>query len=186
MRAEVVAAIERYAVSGGLLEFDGLSCACQTVWNAEITLERQLPVPLALQTSPRFSRAPSSFPKQGPAQRFLLFGSVNVYHRPFSGRLTPMGSGEVNARDKFRALPDTPSRTGEPAASRIVLTLFFVGVLGLYSLFSNVFGWDNLPLLVNSYRWPKLGRQRHLVLPHRLPGRYRRHRGNLVGEVLAE
>ena len=46
-----------------------------------------------------------------------------------------------------RALPDTTVGTGEPAASRIVLTLFFVGLLGLYSLFSNVFGWDNLPLL---------------------------------------
>ena len=28
-----------------------------------------------------------------------------------------------------------------------MLTLLFVGLLGLYSLFSNVFGWDNLPLL---------------------------------------
>ena len=46
-----------------------------------------------------------------------------------------------------RALPDTTIGTGEPTASRIVLTLFFVGLLGLYSLFSNVFGWDNLPLL---------------------------------------
>ena len=46
-----------------------------------------------------------------------------------------------------RALPDTTVGTGEPTASRIVLTLFFVGLLGLYSLFSNVFGWDSLPLL---------------------------------------
>ena len=52
-----------------------------------------------------------------------------------------------------RALPDTTVGTGEPTASRIVLTLFFVGLLGLYSLFSNVFGWDNLPLLGNSFRW---------------------------------
>jgi hypothetical protein len=29
----------------------------------------------------------------------------------------------------------------------VILTLFFVGLLGLYSLFANVFGWDNLPLL---------------------------------------
>mgnify|MGYP005727717389 CR=1 FL=1 len=46
-----------------------------------------------------------------------------------------------------RALPDTTVGTGEPAASRSVLTLSFVGLLGLYSWFSNVFGWDNLPLL---------------------------------------
>jgi len=46
--AEVVAAIERYAVSGSLLEFEGLSCACEDVWRNEVKLERQLPVPLGL------------------------------------------------------------------------------------------------------------------------------------------
>ena len=45
---EVVAAIERYAVSGSLLEFEGLSCDCEAVWRSEIQLERQLPVPLGL------------------------------------------------------------------------------------------------------------------------------------------
>ncbi|MCH1540280.1 MAG: hypothetical protein L7S56_02430 [Candidatus Poseidonia sp.] len=45
------------------------------------------------------------------------------------------------------SLPDTTVGTGEPTSSRIVLTLIFVGLMGLYSLFSNVFGWDNLPLL---------------------------------------
>lgn len=57
------------------------------------------------------------------------------------------GQFEVNRMTNSRALPDTTVGTGEPTASRIVLTLFFVGLLGLYSLFSNVFGWDNLPLL---------------------------------------
>ena len=37
--------------------------------------------------------------------------------------------------------------TGEPSSSRVFLTLFSVGVLGILALFSNVFGWDNLPLL---------------------------------------
>ena len=46
--AEVVAAIERYAVSGSLLEFDGLECSCREVWEAEVNLERRLPVPLGL------------------------------------------------------------------------------------------------------------------------------------------
>ena len=46
--AEVVAAIERYAVSGSLAEFDGLECSCQEVWKAEVNLERCLPVPLGL------------------------------------------------------------------------------------------------------------------------------------------
>ena len=44
-------------------------------------------------------------------------------------------------------LPYTTVGTGEPTSSRVILTLFFVGLLGLYSLFANVFGWDNLPLL---------------------------------------
>ena len=61
--------------------------------------------------------------------------------------LTPMGQLEVIRMTNSTTLPDTTVGTGEPAASRIVLTLFFVGILGLYSLFSNVFGWDNLPLL---------------------------------------
>ena len=45
---EVVAAIERYAVSGSLLEFDGIECSCREVWEAEVNLERSLPVPLGL------------------------------------------------------------------------------------------------------------------------------------------
>ena len=45
---EVVAAIERYAVSGSLLEFDGIEWSCREVWEAEVNLERSLPVPLGL------------------------------------------------------------------------------------------------------------------------------------------
>jgi radical SAM enzyme (TIGR01210 family) len=53
---EVVAAIERYAVSGSLLEFEGLACDCQKKWETELMLERQLPLPLGL-SKPR--RAPT-------------------------------------------------------------------------------------------------------------------------------
>jgi radical SAM enzyme (TIGR01210 family) len=53
--AEVVAAIERYAVSGSLLEFEGLDCSCRTVWNTEVMLERRLPVPLGI-SKPRRGR----------------------------------------------------------------------------------------------------------------------------------
>ncbi|MBQ70011.1 MAG: TIGR01210 family radical SAM protein [Euryarchaeota archaeon] len=52
---EVVAAIERYAVSGSLLEFEGLECKCKEKWETELMLERQLPLPLGL-SKPR--RAP--------------------------------------------------------------------------------------------------------------------------------
>lgn len=53
--AEVVAAIERYAVSGSLQEFEGLTCSCQKVWSTEVELERQLPLPLGL-SKPRRGR----------------------------------------------------------------------------------------------------------------------------------
>ncbi|MGB0617217.1 MAG: archaeosine biosynthesis radical SAM protein RaSEA [Candidatus Poseidoniaceae archaeon] len=51
--ADVVAAIERYAVSGDLMEFDGLSCACEARWAADLELERALPAPLGLSPSRR-------------------------------------------------------------------------------------------------------------------------------------
>ena len=51
--ADVVAAIERYAVSGDVMEFDGLSCACEARWAADLELERALPAPLGLSPSRR-------------------------------------------------------------------------------------------------------------------------------------
>ena len=53
--AEVVAAIERYAVSGSLQEFEGLDCSCRLAWEAEVNLERQLPVPLGISKARRGS-----------------------------------------------------------------------------------------------------------------------------------
>ena len=44
--AEVVAAIERYAVSGSLDEFHGLDCECKKRWNQELINDRTIPVPL--------------------------------------------------------------------------------------------------------------------------------------------
>ena len=51
--AEVVAAIERYAVSGELEEFDGLSCECENAWAEEISLEHALPTPLGISKTRR-------------------------------------------------------------------------------------------------------------------------------------
>ena len=48
----VVAAIERYAVSGDLNEFNGIVCDCESVWREELTLESALPLPLGI-SSPR-------------------------------------------------------------------------------------------------------------------------------------
>ncbi len=41
---EVVAAIERYSVSGSLGEFKGLNCSCREIWKEEINLDLQMPI----------------------------------------------------------------------------------------------------------------------------------------------
>jgi archaeosine synthase beta-subunit len=46
--AEVVGAIERYSVSGDLLELEGLDCDCKQVWQQEVTLDNSIPVPLGV------------------------------------------------------------------------------------------------------------------------------------------
>lgn len=43
---EVVAAIERYSVSGEISEFHGLNCSCKSHWRAEVDNDLTLPVPL--------------------------------------------------------------------------------------------------------------------------------------------
>jgi radical SAM enzyme (TIGR01210 family) len=43
---EVVAAIERYAVSGSLDEFTGIDCECKSLWRKELENDRTIPVPL--------------------------------------------------------------------------------------------------------------------------------------------
>ena len=44
--SEVVAAIERYSVSGNLGEFNGLECECKKVWLSEIQNDSALPTPM--------------------------------------------------------------------------------------------------------------------------------------------
>lgn len=46
--SEVAAAIERYSVSGDLLEFAGLNCPCRRIWESEIALDLIAPVPLGV------------------------------------------------------------------------------------------------------------------------------------------
>ena len=46
--AEVVAAIERYSVSGDVNEFAGIECDCQKIWRTEIELDRSIPIPLGI------------------------------------------------------------------------------------------------------------------------------------------
>ena len=73
---------------------------------------------------------------------------MNLYHRSTVRRNDPYGvNNGRTAMTNETTLPDVTVGTGEPSSSRVFLTLFSVGVLGILALFSNVFGWDNLPLL---------------------------------------
>ena len=44
-------------------------------------------------------------------------------------------------------LPDVSEGVAEPSASRVILVLMSVGLIGLIALFSNIFGWDTVPVI---------------------------------------
>ncbi len=44
-------------------------------------------------------------------------------------------------------LPEVTQGVAEPEASRVILAILGLGVLGLVGMFSVIFGWDGFPLL---------------------------------------
>ena len=44
-------------------------------------------------------------------------------------------------------VPEATTGDGEPANSRVISVLFFVGLIGLLALYNTVFGWDSFPVL---------------------------------------
>ena len=71
---------------------------------------------------------------------------MNLYDCSSSGRIDPYGvTGEDMSNNAI--LPDTTVGTGQPTFGRVVLTLMFVGIMGLFALFANVFGWDSMPII---------------------------------------
>ena len=71
---------------------------------------------------------------------------MNLYDHSSSGRIAPYGViGEDMSNNAI--LPDTTVGTGQPTFGRVVLTLMFVGIIGLFALFTNVFGWDSMPII---------------------------------------
>ena len=44
-------------------------------------------------------------------------------------------------------LPDVSKGAAEPSASRVILVIMTVGLIGLIAMFSNLFGWDNIPVI---------------------------------------
>jgi len=53
--SDVVSAIERYSVSGDVMEFSNLDCSCKSHWKAEIENDTFLPLPLGFGTFRRGS-----------------------------------------------------------------------------------------------------------------------------------
>ena len=45
------------------------------------------------------------------------------------------------------ALPDAVIGTAAPSSSRIILVLLSVVTIGMFGLFSTIFGWDNIPVV---------------------------------------
>ena len=44
-------------------------------------------------------------------------------------------------------LPDVSEGVAEPSSSRLIIVIMFVGLSGLLALYSNIFGWDNIPVI---------------------------------------
>ena len=40
-------------------------------------------------------------------------------------------------------VPEATTGDGEPANSRVMFVLFFVGLIGILALYNTVFGWDS-------------------------------------------
>ena len=53
--SDVVSAIERYSVSGDVMEFSNLECSCKSHWRAEIENDTSFPLPLGFGTFRRGS-----------------------------------------------------------------------------------------------------------------------------------
>ncbi len=44
-------------------------------------------------------------------------------------------------------LPDVSQGAAEPSTSRVILVIMSIGLVGLIAMFSNIFGWDNVPVI---------------------------------------
>ena len=44
-------------------------------------------------------------------------------------------------------LPDVSEGVAEPSASRVIIVIMCVGLIGLLAMFSNIFGWDSMPVI---------------------------------------
>ena len=66
---------------------------------------------------------------------------------PQVGQSAPLGLHVVVPLASTDIIHESTVGDAEPESSRMVLVLLGVGLLGLFALFSNVFGWDSVPVL---------------------------------------
>ncbi|MDP6232615.1 MAG: hypothetical protein QF839_00380 [Candidatus Poseidoniaceae archaeon] len=66
---------------------------------------------------------------------------------PQVGQNAPLGLHVVAPLASTDIIHESTVGDAEPESSRMVLVLLGVGLLGLFALFSNVFGWDSVPVL---------------------------------------
>ena len=66
---------------------------------------------------------------------------------PQVGQNAPLGLHVVAPLASTDIIHESTVGDAEPESSRMVLALLGVGLLGLFALFSNVFGWDSVPVL---------------------------------------
>jgi hypothetical protein len=55
------------------------------------------------------------------------------------------GQGDIMTNSTI--LPDVSEGVAEPSASRIIIVMMCVGLIGLLAMFSNIFGWDSMPVI---------------------------------------
>ena len=70
---------------------------------------------------------------------------VNVYDCGDGAIDDPYGV-KVESMSGNALLPDVSEGVAEPAASRVIIAIFAVGLIGLLGMFSTIFGWDSLPV----------------------------------------
>lgn len=71
---------------------------------------------------------------------------VNLYDSTTGGTFDPYGGqGEKMANSTI--LPDVSEGVAEPSSSRMIIVIMFVGLAGLLAMYSNIFGWNEMPVI---------------------------------------
>lgn len=72
---------------------------------------------------------------------------MNLYHRASGGSTCPFRDLHGELMSASQIIHEATVGDAEPSMGRTVLALLGVGLLGMFALFANVFGWDAVPVL---------------------------------------